>query len=272
MKKIENKSYFNIYYKHHYTMNIDQHNSSYIQTNKDIEFKHFKQNIFKNTFYSIFVSLGLATFLAFVFPRFVINWGLPLIFIDLIGSLISIFLYKRNTYKTEIIEIKKVYIQTAKHTNRNLYSSFFLAFFGGIGLAPVILIADLVDPLILPMALILSIGTFIGACYFGNDNDSLGDWTSALYGLLSEMVLIGLISLITMPFFPEFADMWFSISPYLGILLFFFLTAHDIYVAKREYMNGNLDDLHVSRRLYLDFMNFFVDFVKILIDLKKKEK
>ena len=102
--------------------------------------------------------------------------------IGFIGSILFIFSYK-NTHGIETIKINNDFIKITKYTNRNLYSYYNLAIFIVLEIAPIILLTEFVDPIILPLTLVLNIGTFIGAFYFGENNSFLGEWTNVLYVL-----------------------------------------------------------------------------------------
>lgn len=248
---------------------IEKFNNNLID--KNLEFKTFKQNVFKKTFYGITSALSVSTLLTYVCPVITMECALPLMLIGFVGGITSILLFKHGDYKTKTIKIDNTNIKIAEHSNRNLCSYAVLGISMGLSLAPTILMANILNPLILPMALVISTGTFVGACYFGNKSNSLDKWTNVLYGSLFGMVSLGLLSLITFPFFPQIAGLWFSIEPYLGIALFTCITAHDNYIANREYEKGNLDDLNVSVQMFLNFMNILIRFIEILaIMLEKK--
>lgn len=147
----------------------------------------------------------------------------------------------------------------------------FGAISAGMGaiMAPLTVIVNHVDPILFPMATFLSMAT-MGGCFayaMHQPNASLIQYRGPLVGALTGFVGLGLASLLsTAVLGPNmFASAWTNIDMYGGIVLFCGLTAYDVHYAVQRYQQQDADHLGHAASIYLDFCNFFVRFLSILL-------
>lgn len=146
----------------------------------------------------------------------------------------------------------------------------FLSFLVGgmLTMTPVLQYAMMINKSIIPMSILLTLGTF-GGCSLYAMNQPIGRfnaWGGPLFGaLLSVLVLnlSGALSLYMMG--PNmFSNLIFSAYPYVGIGLFSLFQIYDTDVAMTSYKEGVLDPLNHSISFILNLKNLFINFVQIL--------
>lgn len=138
----------------------------------------------------------------------------------------------------------------------------------GLSVIPVIGMANMMNPAILPTALGLTAAIFGGASVAGYNmpKNALISYGRVLLGSLVGVIglqLVGMGSLYFMGPTP-FANTLMSTSTYFSAALFTVLVAYDTHMAVRMYENGRPDNLGLAANFVLDFWNIFVSILKIL--------
>ena len=205
----------------------NNHNDSqnkYIMTNeqKNIGKRHFLKNIYHKTGLGIMTALTTAGCLTYLAPDFLASNSLALPILGCIGSFGSLYFFKDKDYKVKEEYHSGTKIPVAHHSFTNKLAYATLSMSNGCMIAPAVLSATIINPLILPTAIVLSSCTMIGASYYAlkQKNTNIESWGPTLYGTLTGMVGMGLLSLLMYPILPEFAEIWFSLDTYIGIVLF----------------------------------------------------
>lgn len=256
--------------KQYYSVLKTDNNKEISQEN--FELKHYLKNVYYKTGLGITGSLATASTLTYLAPEFLSQNALGLLIVGAIGAIGSIFAYRQNDYTTRKENYDGKLVTVTEHSTRNKLAYGVLSVSNGLTIAPLVLISSAVNPLILPTALVLSAGTMGGASWYAlsKKNSDINLWGPTLYGGLIGMVGMGLVSLVTIPFFPQFAYMWFTFEPYLGIALFSALTAYDTHMAVSNFKEGNRNDLDCAISFFLNFMNLLIRFMEILMRLQRK--
>lgn len=219
----------------------------------------FLSMVYLNTMGSILITLitGYASIWLDLNP-------LALLMVGTIGNFMAISMFddrwriKENTAVNAVIE----------YPFNSVIASYLLPLFMGFFIAPIMMYAELVDSSILPTAMVMSLIIFGTATLyaFTTEDNKILTWRQSLYTISTSMIFIGLISIL----FPTFGRMWFTVAPYIGLVLFSCFIIYDTYKAKVEFGMGNYNYLAVSITLYLDFINIFIRVVKILIKIKEE--
>ena len=147
-----------------------------------------------------------------------------------------------------------------------------LTYIGAVGgfsamVAPFIGTINQIDPSILPMASLTTLGVFgaASAAAYALPKYSLTPYYGPLIGGVFGLVGISLAGLgANWLGYPEFAAMAHNINTYAGLGIFTCLVAADTHVAMREYKNGNPDHLETSYMFYGDFMNILIRIMDIM--------
>ena len=175
--------------------------------------------------------------------------------------------------KIEIVDGKKEKMLYSENDNLRKFS--FGALVGGMGLtmSPLTFMCMSIDPMILPKALVATIGVSAGTIWWSSTRPigSLIKWQAPLMGCLTGFVGMGLLSLGSGLIFGQndFLHFWHTFDTYTGIPLFAAMMAYDIHVATLEYKNRNPDHLGLSASLYLDTMNILIRIMEILAKMKQ---
>jgi len=143
----------------------------------------------------------------------------------------------------------------------------------GVTMAPLTAIAQMVDPFIFPAATVLSLTTMGGCVAYAmrQPNESLIRLRGPLFGALTGMVGLGFLAIGAAAFIGPnaFTAVWTNIDIYGGLILFTGITAYDVHQAVQRYQSGNADHLLTAVEFYLDFCNFFIRFLHILLKARQ---
>lgn len=262
-----------------YSNNIIQNNenvehlvSNHSLVKENIGLKHFLKRVYIKTGFGVVGSLATASSFTYLLPELLEKHPLELIVIGAIASFGSIFAYNNKDYKIVDKEYQGVVIPIAEHSAKNKISFATLSVSTGLTMAPLLLMTNIINPLILPTALILSTATMTGATFYAmkQKDNNIRLWRSALYSGLTGLIAIGCVSLITYPFFPEVLHLWSTYEPYFGIALFTAMSAYDTQIAIDKYKNNDFNDLDCAISLFLNFINLLIRFMEILAKSQKK--
>ncbi|AYV86975.1 MAG: inhibitor of apoptosis-promoting Bax1 protein [Sylvanvirus sp.] len=188
------------------------------------------------------------------------------------GSLYSIWKIKQGDY-TSVVKKENGYIYHSivnSRARKNAFAAFVAC--NALTLTPIF--AMIVNPFIIPAALVLTGGTMAFSAKFAltRINGQLLTWQGPLLGGLLGMIGIGLTAIITHGVMGPnvFSEIFFSIEPYIGIALFSAITAYDVHNAIDTYKNKDADHIGITTDIFLDFMNILVRFLHILSKIEKK--
>lgn len=180
-------------------------------------------------------------------------------------SLFQIGKYNSETTKTldEVIPEKKL-------TN---YKLFCIS--NGITIAPLVGLSFAINPVIVPLALSSTIGTFAGASYFALKQDNLNaiTWQAPLMGCVTGLIGSGLVQIgASLAGYTTFAHQLDIITTLVSTGVFTGLIVADTQQAIQDFENKTLDSIKCSVNLLLDATNLFIDFIKIFTELTKNLK
>merc|ERR1712215_646765 len=151
--------------------------------------------------------------------------------------------------------------------NRGMRMGMLLgfAFLTGLGLGPLLQLAIMMNPSIVPSALMITSGIFAcftGAALFAPDGKYLYLGGTLLSGL-SSLLVLGLLNI----FFRS--QLLFQVHLYIGLLVFCGFIVFDTQVIIRKAKNGDRDFIAHSLDLFIDFVQIFR---KVLILLMQKDE
>jgi FtsH-binding integral membrane protein len=142
-----------------------------------------------------------------------------------------------------------------------------------MSIAPVIPIFHEIDPMILPTATLLSLGTMGAATFYAYSRPpgALMSWQTPLMVGLGGLCGVSLTALGSMYFYGPnpFSEMLHTVDVYGGIVFFSVFTAYETQAAVAMYQKGDPDHLGCAVNLYLDFMNLLIRFAEALAKAKR---
>jgi len=148
-------------------------------------------------------------------------------------------------------------------TTESPYALFAMALTMGISQRPMVLYTNMIDSSIIVEALGSTLLVFIGLTYLAFTTTNYS--TFALYGLLysglSSIICISLMNIFFQNTFIELLMTFFSVMLFSGFII---LDTHSLI------KNTSRSPVMHAAQLFLDFANLFVDLVKLLRDLKKR--
>jgi FtsH-binding integral membrane protein len=175
--------------------------------------------------------------------------------------------------KIEIVDGKREKVLYGENDDLKKFSFGGLIAGMGLTMSPLLLMCMSIDPMIIPKALVATLGVSVGTIWWSSTRPtgSLIKWQAPLMGCLTGFVGMGLLSLgsglILGP--NAFFQTWHTIDTYAGIPLFAAIMAYDIHVADTEYNNKNPDHLGISTSLYLDVLNILIRMMEIFARMKR---
>jgi hypothetical protein len=175
------------------------------------------------------------------------------------------------TLRPRILDADKgIYLETdnpARHRN----ASKIMAGMGVVS-SPIFLVAASVNPLIVPGAVALAVGSFGGATLAAmrrTDTDLI-KWQAPLMGGVCALIGVTLVgSVASLAGFPVSLSALNIATSLGGILIFTGLTAADNHAIRAEYAEGQLDSAGHGLGLALSFVNIASDFMTLLAELFK---
>lgn len=153
----------------------------------------------------------------------------------------------------------------------NMQKACFGAFIvGGVcTLSPLFAAAMQINSAIIPLSVIMTLGTFGGASLYAM-NQPIGrfdSWGPALYGVLVTTLVMNLCAAGGYYFYGPnmFSNTVFSIYPYFGLGLFTAFQMFDTQLAIRQYKDGMVDVLSHSINFILNMKNMLINFMQIFM-------
>lgn len=231
----------------------------------DFGLGHYMTNVYKATGGGLFTTLLLSKILA--------SSALatsPVIFLGgMVISLGGIFTF--NMYPPQYVT-KKIQGKNAPYAEQPLARKIsYAAIFTGMGmsLSPLIMMADMMNPVIVPMSIALTMFTFGGISAYaynrplGSFDKLSGVLTGGLFGLIG-MSLVSLGSYLIMGPNPlSYALM--RVEPYLALGIFSGFIAYDTHQAIESYKLGDYDHLGASVQMYLNVVNLLSAIIRIVM-------
>jgi len=158
---------------------------------------------------------------------------------------------------------------TSKHTTSHaLRVGMFAAFTGlsGVAMAPLLMVALKVNPVIVPQAFMLTtalFGTMTGLSMFAKPGATLR-WGVPLGGGLLLLMATG-VGAMFVPVTSAWYPLLHNVYTYGGLALFSAYVAYDTQKMIDEYEMGEDDHLKHAVDLFIDFRVIFMSIVRILI-------
>merc|ERR1712179_112035 len=151
--------------------------------------------------------------------------------------------------------------------NRGMRMGMMLgfAFLTGLGMGPLLQMAIMMNPQLVPSAFMLTsviFAGFTGAALFAPDGKNLYLGGTLLSGL-SSLLFLGLLNI----FFRS--QLLFQVHLYIGLFIFCGFIVFDTQVIIRKARNGDRDFIAHSLDLFIDFVQIFR---KVLILLMQKDE
>jgi FtsH-binding integral membrane protein len=137
----------------------------------------------------------------------------------------------------------------------------------GLSAAPLLAIASMTSPTIIPTCLGLTGAIFGGASLmaYNMKKDSMlrygGVLSGSLFGLIGLQIVGLLSSLVVGP--NPFSLMLFNASNYVAVGLFSAFIVYDTHVAIKMYELGQPDEIGMATQLLLDVWNIFTSLLRI---------
>ena len=260
-KKIETKK------KNKSITNLDQ-------INNDSKLKNYIGDIYKYSGYGFGGSLaasiafsGLSVGTLLTIPSATIPLGI-LWFGNVGFSFYSI--YKISKIKSETTTDLTEIIPKEK---KKWYTLFAVS--NGITLAPVVGLSLGIHPMIFPLALSSTLGTFAGATYYALKQDNLDaiKWQAPLMGCVTGLICSGFVQIgASLAGYTQFAHGLAIATTLVSTATFTGLIVADTQQAIQDFKDKNLDSINTSLNLLLDATNLFIDFIKIFSEIMSKAK
>jgi FtsH-binding integral membrane protein len=155
------------------------------------------------------------------------------------GSIFGIAMESKKMTKTENYKGENYLVKYSEHPPLKIAGYIGLVAGMGIMISPLTTMCLIIDPMIIPKALVATSAVTGGAMWYTYNQppNKLKSWGAPLYGTLFGFAGMGLLSvgsaLIMGP--NSFFDFWHQIDTYVGIPLFTGLVAYDTHVAIEDY-------------------------------------
>lgn len=144
----------------------------------------------------------------------------------------------------------------------------------GISLAPLVGITLATNPVVIPIATAVTVGTFGGASYVAlNQKDmNLVKYQGPLIGGVVGLIGASLVQLGAIYMgYGSYASQLDLLTTGASTVIFTGLVAADTQVAIKDYEEKKLDSINVCTELLLDATNLFIDFIKIFSHIIKNK-
>jgi len=171
-----------------------------------------------------------------------------------IGSLIGM-----NATPPTFVQEGEIVKAEYSTTRKALFGTFLVA--EGICMVPLLKMASVVAPMAIPVAGCLAAATMSGMALYAlnQPQGSLQKWGPAL-----SVGLLGLIGVSLVNMFVGSSVLMMATSA-AGIGLFAAFTAFDTHIAIQEHNEGRPDHMMTAVNFYLNFVNLFQDFLRLLM-------
>jgi FtsH-binding integral membrane protein len=150
------------------------------------------------------------------------------------------------------------------------YTMFSIS--NGITLAPAVYASFAISPMIFPLALTSTLGTFGGATYYALKQNNLDaiKWQAPLIGCVSGLICSSIVQIgASFMGFTQFAHGLDIISTLASTAVFTGLIIADTQKAIKDFEDKQLDSINTSVELLLDATNLLIDFIKIFTEISK---
>ncbi len=140
----------------------------------------------------------------------------------------------------------------------------------GITLAPLVTMSFAIHPMIMPLALTSTIGTFAGASYYALKQNNLDaiKWQAPLIGCVTGLIGSSIVQIgASFIGYTTFAHNLDIISTLISTGVFTGLIVADTQQAIKDFQEKKLDSINTSIDLLLDGTNLFINLIKIFSEL-----
>jgi FtsH-binding integral membrane protein len=159
------------------------------------------------------------------------------------------------------------------YDKKKWYTLFSIS--NGITLSPAVYASFAISPMIFPLALTSTLGTFGGATYYALKQTNLDaiKWQAPLMGCVVGLIGSGLVQIgASFMGFTQFAHGLDIISTLASTAVFTGLIVADTQKAIKDFEDKQLDSINTSVELLLDATNLLIDFIKIFAEISKNIK
>jgi len=241
------------------------------EVSADFGLGHYMTNVYKATGGGLFTTLLLAKLLSATALA-----TSPVVYIGgvvvALGGIFSFNMYPPQ-YVKKLVQGKMIPYAEQPLARKASYAAIFTGM--GMSLSPLIMMADIMSPVIIPMSIALTAFTFGGASLYaynkplGSFDKFRGILTGGLFGIIG-MSLVSLGSYLIMGPNPlSYALM--RIEPYIALGLFSGFIAYDTHQAIENYKLGDYDHLSSSVQMYLNVVNLLSSFIRIVMSYFRDE-
>ena len=239
--------------------------------------RNYMKNIYKSSGFGFGTTLvvGSTLPLALYFAPALTTVAIPLYIGNVCFGFYSIFkITKMRSSTQEYKNGKEIHYKEIIPENKKLWYNLF-SISNGITISPLLGAAHLLSPVILPTAVVGTLGIFAGSSLYAlNKKDfNAASWQAPLMGCVTG--LIG-ASLVQIGFglagnYQIFSMMDMGITG-VSLLTFTGLVAADTQNAIKSYGDKQLDSINSSLELLLDATNLLIDMIKIISEIMKNAK
>jgi len=138
------------------------------------------------------------------------------------------------------------------------------AFVMGFSYHPVFAQIEMIDDTIIPEALCITLVLFIGLTFFALSCPDLVSFQfyGFLHSALSTLIVIGIVNIFYQNSFIELATIYVSIVVFSGFVIY----------DTQNLFHSTRSPVHHALHLFLDFINLFIDIIRLLTKEKLKKK
>ena len=154
------------------------------------------------------------------------------------------------------------------YDKKKWYTLFSIS--NGITLSPLVYMSFAIHPMIFPLALTSTLGTFGGATYYAFKQTNLDaiKWQAPLMGCVTGLICSSLVQIgASLMGYTTFAHGLDIISTLGSTIVFTGLIVSDTQQAIKDFQDKQLDSINTSVDLLLDATNLLIDFIKILSEI-----
>lgn len=188
-----------------------------------------------------------------------------------IGSVLAFSFHKPNLLKTQDFQGRDLVIAEETTYRKSLFAGLVTG--GMLSISPLFAYANVLNPAIVPTAVVLSISTFAGMSLYSMSRPlgSFDKWGSVLTGAIFSVIGFQLVAAGSFWMIGPnmFSSLVWTVYPYFGIGLFSAFQIYDTQQAIICYENGRIDVLGHSLNFYLNLKNLLINFIQILSSFNK---
>lgn len=235
--------------------------------------RNYIVDIHSKTASGLITTLLIGTIITYIVSQLNLSFGIIFVgyiinFVLSIVSLIRILSYESVTFEKD-----DEYYEVPNKNKEFWYTIFSIC--NGVTISPIISYANEINPLIIPTAVVSTIGTFGVLTLYAlkQTSKSLITYEAPLVSCVSGLIFVSFFKILLL--ISGFEDLYLKIdflSTVVSQLVFGALIIIDTNKAVTSYYYKKLDSIGVATDLLLDATNLLINFVKILSKIAKLTK